>query len=237
MPKPSYSGPGGRLHFIDLIIAWLCLIFIRLLKSTWRIKVIGLHQREIAENNSKTKAFAMAIWHENLLATIAVHAGQRFAPLASLSRDGDIVSWVMNHLGFITLRGSSSRGGREAIQEIIRALGLGYFTALTVDGPRGPRREAKFGIVDIARRTGVMILPVCARADRQFILSRSWDRFRIPMPFSRVYLLYGQPFAIPTDVDRRGMAEWRGKIDQELNALESSWPNLPMASIEKVTKP
>jgi len=219
LARSPYSGPGGRMHTFDLLIAVGALLLLRLLRLTWRFEVLNPENRTAAEKAHPSGGFAMAIWHEHLFATIAAHAGQKFAPLASLSRDGDVVSWVMDHLGFCTLRGSSSRGGTEARLQLIHALEQGYFTALTVDGPRGPRRVAKMGIVEIARRTGAAILPVSTTGARSFIFAKSWDRFRLPLPFTKITVTYGKPILVPTDLQRRQIEPQRQLVDAALNDL------------------
>src|SRR5690606_8909652 len=151
----------------------------------------GREHREAAEKHHARGSFALALWHEYLFAGIVAHRHQRFAPLASLSSDGDIVTFVMDRLGFRTIRGSSSRRGEEARFDMVDALEQGWFTAITVDGPRGPRRRVKGGIVDVARRSQVAILPMMAIADRHWELTKSWDRFKIPKPFCRIVLRYG----------------------------------------------
>ena len=220
--RSPYSGPNGRMHFIDLLVASFAWVLLCTLKLTWRFEFKNIENRKAAERHHPNGGFAMAIWHENLFATIAAHAGQKFAPLASLSRDGDIVSWVMDHLGFLTIRGSSSKGGNEARLKLISALNQGYFTALTVDGPRGPRREAKMGVVDISKRTGAAILPVAAVGRHSFVFFKSWDKFRLPCPFSKITVTYGSPIVIPTDLARREIESRRQVVTEALNKLEET---------------
>jgi len=222
LEKSPFNGPEGRMYYPDLIVAFLALLLMKLLRFTWRFVIVNPENRVAAEKAHKEGGFAMAIWHENLFATIAAHAGQRFAPLASLSRDGDIVSWVMDHLGFCTIRGSSSRGGAEARARLVEALNQGYFTALTVDGPRGPRRIAKAGIVEISRRTGAAILPVAAIGKKTFAFRKSWDHFRVPFPFTTITVTYGKPLLLPADLPRRQIEENRLLVDAALNGLEGS---------------
>ena len=210
------------MHRVDLIVASLALLLLKLLRLTWRFEFRNPENRTAAEKMNPGGGFAMAIWHENLFATIAAHAGQRFAPLASLSRDGDIVSWVMDHLGFVTLRGSSSRGGTEARNALVDAINKGYFTALTVDGPRGPRRQAKMGIVEIARRSGSAILPVSAVGNRSFIFFKSWDQFRLPLPFTKITVTYGPPLFIERELPRKEIESRRLLVDIALNGMEKN---------------
>src|SRR6185312_181618 len=129
---------------------------------------------------------------------ILTHRDQNFAALASTSDDGDIVTSVMGRFGFKGIRGSSSRRGAEARDELVEITERGFFPAITVDGPRGPRRRVKGGVVDVARRAGVPVLPLITTADRNWVL-RSWDQFKVPKPFARVAVRYGPPVAVPAE--------------------------------------
>lgn len=177
----------------------LITFLIFLLRRTYRVRVFGQEQRTAAIAAHPAGSFCMALWHEYLLAGILTHAGQKIAPLASLSADGEIVTRVMDRLGYRTVRGSSHRGGSEARDDLVEVSQQGWFTAITLDGPRGPRRRVKGGAIDIARRSGVSILPMTAAADREWILTRTWDQFRIPKPFARIAVQYGEPLTVSSE--------------------------------------
>jgi lysophospholipid acyltransferase (LPLAT)-like uncharacterized protein len=181
--------------------------------------VFGAEHRAAAAAMHPRGSFCIALWHEQLFASIVAHKGQRFAPLASLSGDGDIVTWVMARFGFRTVRGSSSRGGEEAREELVEITEAGWFTALTVDGPRGPRRRVKGGVVDIARRSGVAVLPLITLGDRQWVL-RSWDQFKIPKPFARVAVRYAPPVAVPPDTAGLAFGAAKAAIKAGMAAAE-----------------
>ncbi len=200
------------------IIGWLVYLLAIGLRASYRIRVEGLEHRRAAEALHPKGSFCLALWHEHLFGAILGHANQRFAPLASLSKDGDLVTFVMSKIGFKTVRGSSSRRGEEARHELVQMTDDGWFTAITVDGPRGPRRQVKGGIVDVARRTGVAILPVAVIADRTWQL-RSWDEFKVPKPFARVILQYGPPFTVAADT--QGLAFGAAKMSVK-SGLESA---------------
>ena len=193
----------------------------RLLLITYRIRVTGMSEREKAASMHAGGSFCLALWHEQLFASIVAHNGQKFAPLASLSSDGDIVTRVMSRFGFNTVRGSSSRGGPEAREQLVSVTESGWFTAITVDGPRGPRRRVKGGIVDVARRTGVTVVPLITTADRNWVL-RSWDQFKIPKPFARVIVRYGTPIPVPSDTQGLAFGAVKNKIRDGLNTTEAA---------------
>ena len=98
-------------------------------------------------------------------------------------------------LGYRSIRGSSSKGAARALLAAVRELQGGSSVAFTPDGPRGPRRELKPGVVAAAQRGGGVIVPVSARADRAWRLD-SWDRFLVPKPGAKVTVTYGRPFEV-----------------------------------------
>ncbi len=202
--------------------SWILYYLVRIMVLTYRIRYFDASRRDAAQKLHPKGSFCLALWHEHLFAGILVHRKMRFAPLASLSKDGDIVAYVMDRFGFQTIRGSSSRGGPEARDELVAMTADGWFTAITVDGPKGPRRRVKGGIVDVARRTGVAVLPMIAVADRQWVLSRSWDQFKIPKPFARVAVCYGEPIAVPEGTQGLAFGEVKARIKQALDATEQA---------------
>jgi len=136
----------------------------------------------------------LSFWHGQQMALLAVHglAGDA-AVLVSRSKDGDLQSGVMTALGFRVVRGSSSRGGARALSELIGFLRRGAGVALSVDGPRGPRHVAKGGAAAAAGAAGALLFPVASAARRTWVLTRAWDHFEIPLPFSEVAIVVGTP--------------------------------------------
>lgn len=208
-------------RFQRWLASWLLFVVVRMLGATYRYRVFGAEHRSAAAALHPSGSFCLALWHEHLFASILAHSGQKFAPLASLSEDGDLVTFVMDRIGFKTIRGSSSRRGEEARHDMVGALAGGWFTAITMDGPRGPRRRLKGGIVDVARRGNVAILPLITIADRQWVLTRSWDQFKIPKPFARVAVQYGAPLVVPAETQGLAFGEAKNKVKDAMTATES----------------
>ena len=199
---------------------WTLYAVVRLLSSTYRIRFFYEEGTDRAKAHHTRGSYCMALWHEYLFASIMAHRNMPFAPLASLSKDGDFVTFVMDRLGFQTIRGSSSRRGEEARDELVEITSRGWFTAITVDGPRGPRRRVKGGIVDVARRTQVAVVPLVAAADREWVLTRSWDQFKIPKPFARIAVQYGEPIIIPETTQGLAFGEAKKSIRDALIIVE-----------------
>jgi lysophospholipid acyltransferase (LPLAT)-like uncharacterized protein len=113
--------------------------------------------------------------------------------LVSLSADGALQSGVLRALGLRVVRGSSSRRGASGLKAIVRRLRAGQDAAFAVDGPRGPRGEPKPGAQIAARLSRGLCVPVGCAAERTQVLAKAWDRFSIPLPFSRVVIWVGSP--------------------------------------------
>ncbi len=212
----------AKLPLKTQLIAFALWLVARLLLASYRIVVIGQQHRDAAAARHAHGSFCIALWHEHLFASILAHHGQRFAPLASLSHDGDLVTRVMDRFGFKTVRGSSSRGGGEARDGLVASTEDGWFTALTVDGPRGPRRRVKGGIIDIARRTGVAVLPLTTVASSQWILRRSWDQFKIPKPFAKVVVSYAAPIVVAADTQGLAFGAAKAEVKAGLATAEAN---------------
>jgi lysophospholipid acyltransferase (LPLAT)-like uncharacterized protein len=131
------------------------------------------------------------LWHNRLFA--AADISRRFRPerplhcLVSSSKDGAWLTAFFNSVGLRAVRGSSSRGGREAVSALVAVLRAGHDAGITPDGPRGPIYVCKPGAVVVARRAGVPILLIGMNYESAWRL-RSWDKFYLPRPFSRVHL-------------------------------------------------
>lgn len=158
-----------------------------------------------------------ALWHEDLLPLAVLHAGRGAAVLASRHRDGEVLVRVLGRLGYVAARGSSTRGGAEGLRELIRAGREGRPLAITPDGPRGPRRRCKAGIVRTAAATGLPVIPAAAAATVALRLP-TWDRFLVPAPGSRVYVSHGPPLRIPADAGEEETAAWAERVGAAIEA-------------------
>lgn len=191
------------------LLAWL----LRLLGATWRVRIEG----EDPIRNA-TPPFLGALWHHSMLPAAHFYRDRGIVVMVSRSRDGEWIASVLARLGFATPRGSSSRGGGEALREQIRCVGEGRIGALLCDGPRGPARRAKAGPIALARATGAPLWPVAVSARPCFQFG-SWDRSRLPLPFARVVWAYGKPMAIPPETEGAEFERLRAALEAELNRL------------------
>lgn len=135
----------------------------------------------------------LCAWHQQFFAAILYfkrYAGYQPGLMISRSRDGDLISGVANRVGWLTPRGSSSRGGKDAMAAMISHLNEHGFGAHILDGPRGPMGTIKPGIIRMAHATGARVVPFYVTADNAWFFN-SWDRFLLPRPFSRVCITFG----------------------------------------------
>jgi lysophospholipid acyltransferase (LPLAT)-like uncharacterized protein len=191
------------------LVAALAAVFIRLLRFSVRAR----HVR--AANIESTPQYILAFWHDHMLLMLHSRFRKPITVMSSSSRDGDLAVFVYGTYGVKAVRGSSTRGGGAALREFIRRARAGSNLVFTPDGPKGPPRVVKDGVIFAAQATGLPIVPVAFAASRKKRL-RSWDRMIVPLPLSRVIYLYGQPLAVPRGGD---MEEWRGKLEASMNAL------------------
>jgi lysophospholipid acyltransferase (LPLAT)-like uncharacterized protein len=181
------------------LIARAATFFLRTLAITWRIRMVN--DADVRALRDRREAFIYILWHGHLLPLTWVHRNRQISVIVSEHKDGEILARVMHALGCRTVRGSTSRGAARALLGACRELENGFDLAITPDGPRGPARSVAPGAVIIAQRTGAVMVPVAASADRAWHL-RSWDRFIIPKPFARVTVAYGDPIRIAADTAR-----------------------------------
>ena len=177
-----------------------------------------------AEAIPKEKRYVFAVWHENLMLPTIFFGHPDLAALVSKHADGQLVGSVIAATGIQLVRGSTNRGGIEALRQIMHG-GTWRHLVVTPDGPRGPRRQAQLGIVYIASRTGMELVPVGIGYDKPWRV-KSWDRFAIPVPTTRAKLIVGEPMTIPKDLRSDALEDIRIVLQAEmdrLNALAELW--------------
>jgi lysophospholipid acyltransferase (LPLAT)-like uncharacterized protein len=162
-----------------------------------------------------------AVWHARILLLPLLYGRLRARVLASRSRDGELVARYVARFGLEAVRGSSSRGGAEALRVLARSLKQGRHVVVVPDGPRGPAEAAKPGIVTLARVSGAAIVPLALGASSEWRLA-SWDGFRIPRPFARCVVRFGEPIHVPRLADARQEEQARTLVEATLRALSTS---------------
>ncbi len=202
-------------RFLGTVLAWL----VRLWHLTLRVERINADV--FTDPRLRARRPVIMLWHDEIFPLIPAHAGERMACVVSQSKDGEILTRVLESFGFLTVRGSSSRGGMRALiaaKRVMDEQGVGVI--FTVDGPRGPRHKVKPGAVFLARHAGSPIVPVRAVMSRAKIFHRAWDKFQLPWPFSKCAIIYGDPVVLPDPGDDPGeMQKQCAQLEQIMNSL------------------
>jgi lysophospholipid acyltransferase (LPLAT)-like uncharacterized protein len=182
-----------RLKLSPAVARPMAGLAVRALAASWRIRVV--YEDRWHRVRAEGQPIVFLLWHEALLPLLWQHRRQDIAIVVSEARDGQYLSDLALTLGYRAVRGSSTRGGTRALLGAVRELQAGRSVAFTPDGPRGPRRELKPGVIAAAQRGGAVILPIHAEPDRAWRL-HSWDRFMVPQPLAKVTIRYGRPFLV-----------------------------------------
>ncbi|HEX5131146.1 MAG TPA: lysophospholipid acyltransferase family protein [Candidatus Krumholzibacteria bacterium] len=197
-------------------------LVIRVLGATWRIRTRGGENLDAARRMSSQLVFVF--WHGRLLPMAYTHRNEGVHILASEHPDGEMLGRTIRFLGFGHVRGSSTRGGARAILAMVDRLRAGDDIGLTVDGPRGPMHVVKPGAAEIAKLSGCAIIPVTS-ASRRHRTFASWDRFELPLPFTRVVVRYGTPVRVPSDASSAALETARAEVERILNDITRAADN------------
>jgi lysophospholipid acyltransferase (LPLAT)-like uncharacterized protein len=189
---------------------------IRAIGSTLRWQEQGWNQYEAIKAAGKT--FILVFWHGRILPSICWWRNRSIVVMTSQHRDGEYIAAVNRRFGFGSARGSSTRGSRGALVEMLQWLHNGWDVAFTVDGPRGPRYVAKPGATWLASRSACPILPFNISAERKWVL-RSWDHFQIPKPFSRAVIIVGAPIYVKSGADEKELEKAQHELQRSLEDL------------------
>ena len=173
------------------------------LARTWRLRVFG--ETRVHEAR-RTGPVLFAVWHGQLLPPLWHRRQEGITLLVSGHRDAAYLSGPARAWGYTVVHGSSTRGGARGLRGLIQTLSAGHDAAITPDGPRGPARLAKPGVLAAAARAGARVIPVAATASRSWRL-RSWDRFVLPAPGATVRVTYGQPLTLDAAAPRPAALE------------------------------
>jgi lysophospholipid acyltransferase (LPLAT)-like uncharacterized protein len=199
------------------VIAGLGYPLIAALGSTLRWRVEGLHHYDAIVASGRQPV--MAFWHGRILPATYYFRRRGIVVITSENFDGEWIARIIERFGYGTARGSTSRGARKAMVQMVRAMKGGKPTGFTLDGPRGPARVAQPGAVWLAHASGNPILPFHLEADRSWTLG-SWDRTQIPKPFTTVSLVVGEPIVVDEAAGDDELEAARKTLEARLAALE-----------------
>jgi lysophospholipid acyltransferase (LPLAT)-like uncharacterized protein len=158
-------------------------------------------------------------WHGRSMAFSNQFRNRGFWVVISQSNDGEMQTRIFSRLGFRIIRGSTGRGGARALVESIRALKAGGTMAMTPDGPRGPSQVVQDGVMVMAQKSGAALLPG-AFSCRPRLMFRSWDKYIVPLPFSKGIILFGDPISVPQGANAEEVESLRLRLQDEMNRLQ-----------------
>lgn len=165
--------------------------------------------------------FILSMWHGQQCVVYSVKDKENFYTLISASNDGEIIAEAALSLGVKSVRGSSKRHGASAALSLIDKLKEGSSIGIMVDGPRGPKGKVKDGIINIAKLSGVPIIPVSWQSrQKTFVKFNSWDSFQIPFGPCKTIALFGEPIYVPKDATKQEMQDLCVKIEQAMDKTE-----------------
>jgi hypothetical protein len=204
---------AGALLLVPLVAGVM-----RILAATWRVRVEGEDPLAPGPPHGRLGA----LWHGSVLVAVGVYRDSGVCVPVSRSADGDLIVAVIERLGLgEPPRGSSRSGAVSVLRRMVRLVREGRVVAVLTDGPLGPARVSKRGIVQVARLAQVPIVPVALSA-RPCVRIGSWDRMLLPLPFARVLCRYGDPIQVPPDAKGERLEALRRALDVRLELLTSA---------------
>lgn len=186
------------------------------------LKFQELFTKIVEVNNPDKMPCIYAMWHAHQFCIHGIRHRSKLHVLVSRSRDGEIIADVVERWGFKTVRGSKGKKGAvEATMQMISILKNGENCAMMVDGPKGPARVVKDGVIKIAKMAGVPIVPVYWYSKNPtFAKFPSWDEMRCPIFSTNLINLYGEPIYVPQDGDEQAEENARIQLQNSLENLE-----------------
>ncbi len=207
--SPRYT-LGQRLALA--VVPRMVWALVRVLGLTWRFEVIAAEGVTPLIGGMGAGAEIFCFWHQCVLPCTVYYRRTHATILISRSFDGELVARVLGLFGFRAVRGSSSRGAREGLLGLANVIENGKPAIFTADGPRGPRYQTKMGAIKLAQRTGAPIGAFHLEPEQAWTM-RSWDRFLVPKPFTRIVVSWGPWTHVPADLPEEQFESKRAELN------------------------
>ncbi|HRV43703.1 MAG TPA: lysophospholipid acyltransferase family protein [Smithellaceae bacterium] len=222
--RRAFSAKEIKYFFLNQVLTSTIFFLLSLYAKTLRVQIEG--KERILDHLDRGGRVIFASWHQRLFGGFFVPKFFQWTPciMISQSRDGDFISKLVSRLGWIPVRGSSTRGGAKALKAMVQKVAENRIGVHIVDGPTGPPRVIKPGLLPLARSTDAPICPAVVSYETAWTFN-SWDRFMIPRPFTRVLIRFGSLFDIPKDADRDTLEALRIRLEQTMNRAYESADN------------
>ena len=199
------------------VICWVGAKYIKFVSFTnsWSF----INKKYVENLWKKNEAFILCFWHGRLLMMpLSWNKKKKINVLISTHSDGQLLSKTVKHFNIETITGSSSKGGSEAIRNIIKSLKSGISIGMTPDGPRGPRMKVNSAIIKIASLTGHKIVPLSYSVKKKFFLN-SWDKFLVALPFGKGCFIWGKPIKIKKNISTNEDLKLSKRLENNLLKL------------------
>jgi lysophospholipid acyltransferase (LPLAT)-like uncharacterized protein len=207
---------ADRMTLLKIFLAPLAYFLLRSYLSL--IQIQTLHEDVLLQFLQTGRKVVAAVWHQRFLGVLGYVTNFRYLSLSvmiSMSRDGDWIAPVAKWLGLRPVRGSSKRGGKEALAAMVQDLAQHQTAVHIVDGPQGPKAVIKAGMIRLAQLSKAAIVPTYISVDHAWV-TRSWDRFLIPKPFSRILIRFGEPIDVPEQMDSEAFEALRREVEKKM---------------------
>jgi hypothetical protein len=182
---------------------------------TWRFEVIAEEGVTPVPDGVKSPLGIFCFWHQCVLPCTVYFRASRAVIIVSQSFDGELITRILQLFGYDTVRGSSSRGGRDGLMGLKSTLEAGRTAIFTADGPRGPIHQSKMGPIKLGQLSGAPVGVFHLEPEHAWVLS-SWDRFLIPKPFTRICVSWAKGMTIPADLSADQFEPRRQELDAAL---------------------
>lgn len=208
-------------------------IYANIAYSIMHIQEFFTHIKEWDHPEEESCIYAM--WHANQFLVYGIRNRDRLSIQVSNSSDGDIISHVIEKMGFKVVRGSAERKGAvTSTMQMISRLNEGESVGIMVDGPRGPLHKVKNGVVKLAQKTGRPIVPVhWYSPQKTFITLPSWDKMKTPFFDCNILNLYGKPIYVKADATDDEINQAKENIKEQLYDLEAKAPDFYKEAVKQ----
>jgi lysophospholipid acyltransferase (LPLAT)-like uncharacterized protein len=205
-------------RYLISLISCLTIFVLRLTLFTCRVRYIN--ERYIDKFLLGDKKVVITTWHRCTVYFMIKYGFLRPMALLSSSKDGDLLADFAKKLGIIPARGSSPKGGKEGSEQMVEFLNTtGRIVTTTADGPQGPALRAKSGLVRIAQKSGVHLMPLTWSANKVWMFVNAWDKMIIPRPFSKIVIYASEPYLIPKEAKGEEFDIYVKEMERTLNAM------------------
>ncbi len=199
------------------LVSRLFSMAIHILYKTARIRTIG--EERVREYLSGEKKILFCFFHGDYLLLFPQFRGRNICIFTTQSKRGELLAEIMRIFGYRPSIIPGKSGNHSALDWMAREIQKGCHAGIVVDGPMGPYRKVKHGAVILAKRTGHMIIGVGIASSWRVTVKKRWDRYTIPLPFTRSVMVFGEPVHVPSDADAQVMESFRQQVEEDLVKL------------------